>query len=309
MQHPGAAKAYPPARNVEQFQFHCLILVHGHLIAGVITSVVGRYAAEAFFFAKSQIDTGHDGRGGAPADLIMGAVAVQQNSRQGPARRVRLRPLQIGKILGNESCRGGAVGKRGMTQHIQQEAAIIRQAQQGGIFQATQQAAPGFLPVAAMGDDLGHHGIIKGRNFLALDNAGIDPYLRRGPPGDHRAGLGQEIHVRILGIKPHFDGMTVEFDGILGQGQGFTRRHIQLPGNQVQAGDHFGHRMLHLQAGVHLQKVKTAIGGEQKFDGARAHIVDGLGRGHRRPAHCRAKRRVHRRRRRLFHHFLMPPLD
>ena len=39
--------------------------------------------------------------------------------------------------------------------------------------------------------------------------------------------------------------------------QRLTRRHAQLPFDQIHACDRFGHRVLDLKAGIHLHKPKT----------------------------------------------------
>ena len=43
--------------------------------------------------------------------------------------------------------------------------------------------------------------------------------------------------------------------------------------DQVDVGDHLGHRMLDLDAGVHLDEIELAVL-VQEFDGADAEIVD-----------------------------------
>ena len=48
---------------------------------------------------------------------------------------------------------------------------------------------------------------------------------------------------------------------------------VQLPGHQIEAGDQFGPRVLHLETGVHLQKVKRPARIQQKFDGASADVI------------------------------------
>ena len=66
--------------------------------------------------------------------------------------------------------------------------------------------------------------------------------------------------------------------------------------------------MLHLQAGVHLKKIKAAVARQQKFHSARTHVVHRPGSGHCSCPHARAQGIVDRRAGRLFHQFLMPPL-
>jgi hypothetical protein len=46
-----------------------------------------------------------------------------------------------------------------------------------------------------------------------------------------------------------------------------------LLGDEIDAGDLFGHRMLDLDAGVHLDEVELVVL-EEEFEGARTTIVD-----------------------------------
>ena len=41
--------------------------------------------------------------------------------------------------------------------------------------------------------------------------------------------------------------------------QRFPGRHPELLFHQVEAGDHLGHRVLHLQPGIHLQEEELAV--------------------------------------------------
>ncbi len=81
-----------------------------------------------------------------------------------------------------------------------------------------------------------------------------------------------------------------------------------MPGHQIQTGDQFGDRVLHLQAGVHFQEEEIAFRRQQKFYGAGPHIVAGLGGIDRRLAHLLTQGLVHGRGGCLFHHFLVAAL-
>ena len=74
-----------------------------------------------------------------------------------------------------------------------------------------------------------------------------------------RAGGRQEAALRILGVQPRLDGVAGQRDLLLGERQRFTRRDSDLPLDQIEPGDHFGDRMLHLQAGVHLHEIESAV--------------------------------------------------
>ena len=61
-------------------------------------------------------------------------------------------------------------------------------------------------------------------------------------------------------------------------GSGSPRRDEQLRAHQIEAGDGLGHRMLDLQARVHLEEVElrlVALALEQELDRAGVHVADG----------------------------------
>ncbi len=75
--------------------------------------------------------------------------------------------------------------------------------------------------------------------------------------------------------------MAVNVNGFLGRRQRQTCRNFNLPLDQVEPGDHFSHRVLHLQAGVHFHEIELAARIQQKLNRASAHIIHGLGHLHR----------------------------
>ncbi len=85
--------------------------------------------------------------------------------------------------------------------------------------------------------------------------------------------------------------------------------HAQLPLDQVDAGDEFRHRVLDLQAGVHLQEGEAPGLIEQKLDRASAAVADGRGQGDGRRAQLGPQCGRDDRRRRLFDHLLVAALD
>ncbi len=78
--------------------------------------------------------------------------------------------------------------------------------------------------------------------------------------------------------------------------------------DQVDAGDHLGHRMLDLNAGVHFDEVEIARLIDDEFDGAGVGVAGRLDQPHGRFAHRRAGRRGKCRRRAFLDQLLMPPL-
>ena len=88
----------------------------------------------------------------------------------------------------------------------------------------------------------------------------------------------------------------------------FSRCHQQLPLHQVLAGDHFGNRVLDLQAGIHFHEIETAVFIQQKLHGAGAAVVNGLGGLYRGVAHLLAQGLAHARSRSLLNHLLVAAL-
>ena len=100
----------------------------------------------------------------------------------------------------------------------------------------------------------------------------------------------QEAALGILGIKPGLDGVAVDPQVALGEGQGFACRHTQLQFHEIKAGDRLGNRVFDLQARVHLHEPEPvlaqragAVGDE--FHRARAPVADAAGGLDRRLGH------------------------
>ena len=96
------------------------------------------------------------------------------------------------------------------------------------------------------------------------------------------------------------------------RGQRAARGDAQLPFDEVEAGDGFGHRVFDLQAGVHLHEEEVHLPAvallHDELHRARAHVVHGARRGHRGLAHLLAHRLGHAGRGRFLEHLLVAPL-
>ena len=86
-------------------------------------------------------------------------------------------------------------------------------------------------------------------------------------------------------------------------------RDPELLAHQVHPIDQLGHRVLDLDAGVHLEEVERAVGRQQELAGAGAAISNRLRRGHGGGAHPLPQLVVHRDRGRLLDQLLMTALD
>ena len=117
---------------------------------------------------------------------------------------------------------------------------------------------------------------------------------RRPVRGDH-AGVGPEPVGRVLGRDPALQRGPSDTDAVLVQaqiGQRLPRRDAQLGLHQVDVGDLLGHRVLNLDARVHLDEDVAPRRVEQELDRARVDVADLPGEPHRVGAHPRAQLRV-----------------
>ena len=140
--------------------------------------------------------------------------------------------------------------------------------------------APGRgLAVDVPDDQLGDHRVVQRQHLVALAGAGVHPHAgarRLHVVGDLARG-GGEVGGRGLRVDAALDGVAAQLDVLLGEGQVLARGDLDLLAHDVDAGDHLGHAVLDLHAGVHLQEEVLAIVGEQALDRAGGEVADGLG--------------------------------
>ena len=214
------------------------------------------------------------------------------------------------------------MGKRIAAHDVTQKLHIGVQAHDLGLRERGVQARQRLLAGVAMHDQLGHHRVVKRADGVALAHA----IVNAGGAAFKAARLwlaidlqsasgGQEVVVGVFGANAGLDGMALDAQLVLTQRQRLATGHTQLPLDQVQASDGFGHRVLHLQAGVHLHEKELHGFGlvisrllDDKFDCARAHIVHRFGRRHRSSAHLRTQGFGHAGGRGFFEHLLVAAL-
>jgi hypothetical protein len=121
------------------------------------------------------------------------------------------------------------------------------------------------------------------------------------------AGRGLEGE-RVLRIDPAFDGVAGDHHVFLLELDRAAGRNADLFAHDVDAGDRFGHRMLDLQARVHLDEIEAAIL-EEELDRAGAQIAEFGERVGDDLADGVALRFVERGRGCFFPHFLMAALQ
>src|SRR5208283_5249974 len=169
----------------------------------------------------------------------------------------------------------------------------------------------GLIAVGAISDQLGQQRIVVDGHVPAFIHAAIA--ADAGPRGRQEKSdltwAGKIIVVRILGVNAALDGVAADAYIVLRKWQLLSRCNTNLQVNQIESSDQLRDRVLHLQAGVHLQKIEILLLIDEKFYGARV----GVGRRLRHPngdlAHPAPHIGIDDRRRRFLHHFLMTPLQ
>ena len=145
---------------------------------------------------------------------------------------------------------------------------------------------------------------------------GLELGVRSGPPGEtgeveavEPAGLRQVVGRGVLGVEARLDRVAYGLDPVRLGRQLLAERDQQLQPDEVESGDHLGHRVLDLKARVHLEEEELAVRCQQELDRAGADVVDRLGRGDRRLAHPAAQLAIDGGRGRLLDHLLVAALD
>ena len=141
-------------------------------------------------------------------------------------------------------------------------------------------AGDGDLAVAAPHDQLADEVVVVLADLVARLVAGVEAHAEAvgGDQLGDRAGGGQELAAgRVLGVDPDLDRVAAAgVDLVLGHRQRFARGDADLPLDEVDTGDHLGHGVLDLQAGVHLEEEELAVLVDE-LDGAGVVVADRLG--------------------------------
>ena len=119
----------------------------------------------------------------------------------------------------------------------------------------------GLLAVGIPHDQLGHHRVVHGRDLRPGLHPRVDAHAGTGglavvadPPR-----RGSEVLARVLGVDPALDRVPAQLDVLLGDRQRLSRGHPDALLDDVDPGDELGHRVLDLDAGVHLQEEVLAL--------------------------------------------------
>ena len=168
-----------------------------------------------------------------------------------------------------------------------------------------------MLAIIAPDQQLGEQRVVEHRDLAAAIDAGVVPHPRalRKTDALDASDRGQKAGRRILGQDASLHRPATPRRRGVAERERLPGRDAQLLGHQIEAGHHLGHRVLHLEPSVHLEKVESPGLVEQELHRAGIAIADLACDA----ARCLAERRaglgIERRRGSLLEQLLVPPLD
>ncbi len=149
-----------------------------------------------------------------------------------------------------------------------------------GVFQGALQGGQRRFAVVFEDDQLGQHRVVQRRHRQARFDPMIDAQLlavgfgERG--GGEQAGVGLEILVGVFRVQARLQRMAARLETLAqgGQGRQLAGGQLHHPAHQVDAEHLLGDAVLHLQAGVHFQKVEAvAVLIEDELHGAGVAVI------------------------------------
>src|SRR6266550_6880573 len=168
----------------------------------------------------------------------------------------------------------------------------------------------GLDAVATMRNDLREQWVVLGRDGHPGKERGVNTDTRtRGlAHQSDDAARRKKTRRRILRRDAALDRCAATHDAGLREWERLARGDGELHSDEVEARDHLGDRVLHLEPGVHLEEVEPAAVIDEEFDRARV-AVPGFPRDpDRRGAELLAEPVVDPRPRRLLDQLLVAPL-
>src|SRR3990170_6434227 len=188
---------------------------------------------------------------------------------------------------------------------------VRREAVHDELVESSPAASDRGRPVRSPGDELAEERVVEGRHLVAGVEVRVHPDA--GPAGRveglHDAGPGPEVVGRVLGVDPELDRVAPELDVGLAEAERLARRDPDLGRDEVDAGEHLGHRVLNLDPAVDLDEVEVAGPVDEELEGPDV-LVAGRDHGPDRPvAEVGPGGRREGRRRRLLEDLLVPALD
>ena len=201
----------------------------------------------------------------------------------------------------------------GLVEHVAAEPDVGANAEHVGALQRCIQTGDGIGAIIAVDDDFRQHGVVVAAHHVSGDDARVDPdsgaggfvHEEQGPTG------GKESGSRVFGVHPGFDCVAGHRHVVLGEIQFVPPGHPQLPVDEVDAGDHLGDRVFHLQTGVHLheEELVGSVCRDDELHRPGAGVADRPRRVAGRRADAGTRGGVEQRRGRLLDDLLVPSLE
>jgi hypothetical protein len=170
----------------------------------------------------------------------------------------------------------GALAVGAVRDHLGEQRVVVRRHGRSGLQVRVYADGPGRGPG-------------RGREMPGAPRPGISRHFmmcgrRENRPGD-RARARAEVRGRVLCVEPDLDRVAVDRHAILPQAQRPAFGDRELLGDDVDAGDRLGDRVLDLDAGIDLEEVElAAFGVDEELDRARPLVAQSLAqRDRRRP--------------------------
>ena len=196
-----------------------------------------------------------------------------------------------------ESRVGGAGTERLVAQGADQQVAVGRHSVDTGHGQGSGQGCDRLGAGRSVRDDLGHHGVVVRADHATGLDSGVEPHpgaVGRNGELVEVPGRREPSQCRVFGIQAGLYGVADRAPGhrsvhLVGQGEPSGDEELQA--HQVEPGHLLGHRVLHLETGVHLQEVGVAVawvaggsgvapGVEDELDRAGVDVANGPGGSH-----------------------------
>ncbi len=223
---------------------------------------------------------------------------------------------ELGGLV-NELCVAGPGPEGGVAENVGDEGDIGLDAPDVLLPHRAGGPAAGPLKGVVPGGDLDQQGVVIGGDHgpgIGVAAVQADAAAAAGAIGGDLSGVGREVVGRVLGGDPALDGIPLDVQVVLAAhvdrwvGEGVSLGDEDLCPHQIDAGDLLGDGVLHLDAGIHLNKVVIAVPIHQKFHRAGVHIAHMPGDLYRVCAELFQRGLRHAPGRRELHHLLVPPL-
>ena len=125
-------------------------------------------------------------------------------------------------------------------------------------------------------DELADEVVVVLADLVAARVATVEPHSEAvgdDELGDLARRRQEPAACGVLGVDAALDRVASPLDRRLVEGERQSGGHSDLLGDEVDAGDHLGDRMLDLKSRVHLEEVELAVG-VQELDGAGVVVAD-----------------------------------